>query len=1529
MSTESPPALTDLLHRVQARYRLVHVDETQSVLLLYLERLLRAAGCDVLRLRHLQSMVEVLAASRPARAATSPGTPARAAEMIVALEYSGSGSAGRLLQVGAELQATDFWELGWDRVPPAERSDRDDADPDKTLPIKVQPRILRRSLREAVYAEGREALQQALRKLLAEWDAAPESRCYVDLLLRGDDPDPRPVEAEAALSRWLEAYAVPRSAPSSGTPGSRASEIERPIFLLVGAPGAGKTTLLRHFAAGLSHKHLAEAEAGAALPRVRAPILLTVPQELRRAPGDEAPDLDRLLDGAVPGLSGKMVRLWAELGLCVLLLDGPLPPATLQRLQQPTLVGGFPTKVLLCAGARYFVQERGGHRATHLIIEAAVRSGWDLGYLDPLNDERLQQYLLLKVPDPMERSAGLAQLARSDNLRRLCRRIGLLAALTQEPVLLGAGVARGEPAPPLLALHQALHPGWLEGVGGDRRIERTAREALARVLARRLLSAPGDSVPWWDLIPEVGAELSAEQDGARLLLHLLRALDDTMFIIDSAQRSAAPSIDSAQRSTAPFVDSAQRSAAPSIDSAKSEQATPRLRFALASAADYFIGEDIANRLTQVPVARVTACLQRGHTGPVRAIALSPTGRLCATGSDDRTVRLWEAGSGFLLRVLHGHHDPVTAVAFVSAASTAACDAPLVVSTSLDFTARVWDARTGRGVRTLVGHTDGIIGLGQAPGRGLLATASLDGTVRIWEVGGRCHRTLRPKVERLTAVALSPDGLFCAVSSEGGLVHVFHSLSGQLLTLLGGHRGAVLSVALSPDGKLVASGGRDLTIRLTELKSGRLIQSLLGHEGEVTSLSFSPDGRLLASGGEDQTVRVFALPAPGEHTPARLLHCQKEPRGPVNSVAFAAPVPVPRHGPPRPHHHHGSAYTLATATHEAGRLWDAAFGQALRVLDGSAAGSSAPLSEAAIAVTALSASPDGELVAAGGGDGGVRIWDVQRGRLLMDLRGHEGAVLSAAFSPDGRMLATGSADQSVRLWDRYTGEEIDTFEGHYSDVVTLSFSPDGYLLASGSDDQTVRVREVAGGMTVQTFAHGGPVTQVVFAPDGRHLISAAADGRLRVFATAGGPMVQEMRKHLSRVRGLAVSPDGKLLASAGDDHLLRVWDARTGRSMHALFGHLSGVAAVAFSPDGLAVASAGDDQTVRLWEARSGRALMTWSGSGPLGSLAFLPDGRLVTGGQDGLFLLHGSEGRVLGQMQALGEGWLALAPVEDHDAEQRERPNPRWALFAAEPEAPPGLRMSDGWISYPCAGWVRLCQRPHLVAQSLSGGPCLSLKELQGELAAAPVPMPVLESSGSRASPLPQTLFFSEVRPGAVGPGRMVTADELLSADTSTRGELVRGEVVPTSPTTYAPGRVSGRLHAYLVMHVFPRNLGDLPSSDTGYLLQRDPDVVRAPDVSFVSRERVPQGGTSGFFTGAPDLAAEVISPANVWEVVERKAQEYLSTGSRLVWVVDPQTRTVHVHESPVRVRILGEADQLTGGSVLPGFTVAVRDLFA
>jgi Uma2 family endonuclease len=176
-----------------------------------------------------------------------------------------------------------------------------------------------------------------------------------------------------------------------------------------------------------------------------------------------------------------------------------------------------------------------------------------------------------------------------------------------------------------------------------------------------------------------------------------------------------------------------------------------------------------------------------------------------------------------------------------------------------------------------------------------------------------------------------------------------------------------------------------------------------------------------------------------------------------------------------------------------------------------------------------------------------------------------------------------------------------------------------------------------------------------------------------------------------------------------------------------------------------------------------------------------------------------------------------------------------------------------------------------------------------------------------------------------------VTAEQLLrmSRDGRHRYELVRGEVVTMPPVGLEHGDRSSGI-AWLLRSFVREHGGGLVVVEVGFVLARDPDVVRAPDVAFIADARLPPPDQrSGFFEGAPDLAVEVVSPGDTATEVLEKVQEYLAAGSRLVWVVDPRTRSVTVYRPDGTAHLLQEAVTLAGEAVLPGFALPVRDIFA
>ncbi len=181
----------------------------------------------------------------------------------------------------------------------------------------------------------------------------------------------------------------------------------------------------------------------------------------------------------------------------------------------------------------------------------------------------------------------------------------------------------------------------------------------------------------------------------------------------------------------------------------------------------------------------------------------------------------------------------------------------------------------------------------------------------------------------------------------------------------------------------------------------------------------------------------------------------------------------------------------------------------------------------------------------------------------------------------------------------------------------------------------------------------------------------------------------------------------------------------------------------------------------------------------------------------------------------------------------------------------------------------------------------------------------------------------------------LLTADDLLRLDAQgVSGELVRGVLVEMTPPGQEHGWIVASLAGRIVLYVEERRAGIVVAGDSGVQLERNPDTVRAPDVAFTSATRLPAGRiTPGYAEVVPDLVVEVVSPSDRFAVVRDKARMWLSFGVQLVWVVFPVSRTVEVYRAGVdtgdTAETLTEADNLNGGSVLPGFTCPLSDLFA
>jgi Uma2 family endonuclease len=183
----------------------------------------------------------------------------------------------------------------------------------------------------------------------------------------------------------------------------------------------------------------------------------------------------------------------------------------------------------------------------------------------------------------------------------------------------------------------------------------------------------------------------------------------------------------------------------------------------------------------------------------------------------------------------------------------------------------------------------------------------------------------------------------------------------------------------------------------------------------------------------------------------------------------------------------------------------------------------------------------------------------------------------------------------------------------------------------------------------------------------------------------------------------------------------------------------------------------------------------------------------------------------------------------------------------------------------------------------------------------------------------------------------MVTKDELMTGEDlltlptgmGERYELVKGRLRVMAPAGGPHGKVASEILRQIANHVADHQLGDVFAAETGFYLRHNPDTVLAPDVAFLSKDRIPEDGLpEGYVPVIPDLVVELVSPDDRAGEVEKKITAWLEAGVQLVWVVYPDTRKVQVHTAPNQIVVYLEKDTLDGGKALPGFKAVVRSFF-
>ena len=391
----------------------------------------------------------------------------------------------------------------------------------------------------------------------------------------------------------------------------------------------------------------------------------------------------------------------------------------------------------------------------------------------------------------------------------------------------------------------------------------------------------------------------------------------------------------------------------------------------------------------------------GHEGTIRAVAFSPDGQMIASGSEDSTVKIWSILDDSCLKTLDRHKDKVYCLAFNPH------DSNFLVSGSQDSTLIGWSLNSEEYFKVYIGHGDMIASVAFSPDGQTLSSGGST-VIKFWNTKeDQPIKTLRGYTDELWAVAFNPNGETLVSSSKNGRIRIWSADNRKLVKTLEEHTNRSMSVAFSPNSQYFASASDDRTIKLWSAETKELIRTLSGHTNQVRAVAFSPTSKLIGSGSNDKTIKFWRVDT-------------------------------------------GECYKTLTG-HESW-IWSVAF------------------------------SPDGKWFASGDNDGQIKIWDVESGDYLKTLEGHKSWVRSVAFNPTNpHMLASGSNDKTAKIWNVDTGECLKTLEGHENWVWSVAFSPDGKLLASGSDQP--RLWDISSGeLLVTLMGHEKWILSVAFSYD---------------------------------------------------------------------------------------------------------------------------------------------------------------------------------------------------------------------------------------------------------------------------------------------------------------------------------------------------------------------------------------------------------------------------------------------------------------
>lgn len=625
---------------------------------------------------------------------------------------------------------------------------------------------------------------------------------------------------------------------------------------------------------------------------------------------------------------------------------------------------------------------------------------------------------------------------------------------------------------------------------------------------------------------------------------------------------------------------------------------------------------------QTTVPKLETVIQKGHSAAVKAVAVSPDGKILATASRDKSIKLWDYQSGMEIRSLIGHEHTVNGLSF-------SVDGKFLATSSADGTARVWEILTGKEIFTSPKSSKYITDVAFNPDGKSFVYAGYPDSASIYSIpGGKLIKRLAVNADQGSGYGISLkysyDGKWLAVGEDNKTAKVFRTSDWSLVYTLkpeeGWCGGCGTIVEFSQDNKFLFKLAHNDKLSQYDLATGKLLKTYGEEVDDLRGLLVSKDGSRVYAGCDSmlyiwsatsKTAASYKMPL--AETIEELAFSLDEKEILVASENMTAWAMETNTGTITKKFQGAlQEQDKGGINYNADDYWESYIARYLRLknelllMSGDKTFLTGKTGLAAIqwnistgapnklyeghtkAVISMDQSSDGTVLATADGAGEVLLWNTKTGALINRIKAHREPIFDVSLSRDGKYVATAAWDASIEVYDVETAGLTSDMYLKDNSCFSLSFTPNGLYLLCGRLDKSLELREPDSKKVVLTFlGHTDVVSSIAFGADPNKALTASWDGTARIWDVTTGLMLHKFKGARGMLHTAIYSADSKKIITGGDDRTIRIWDIQTGQVIKTLLGHQSEITSLSLSKDGEMLVSYSTDGVVKCWNLESG------------------------------------------------------------------------------------------------------------------------------------------------------------------------------------------------------------------------------------------------------------------------------------------------------------------------------------------------------